>query len=345
MKRNIAAIISVLAGLVWSCTDQSPVELTFEDVYGRPGWEMETADTTKYYYIAKENDLTWEQQEGTGEASFVYKIRTTGARPSITTQRLITPTTGKVLSFMYKSSRDITPSVHLDARNPETESRMWPMKATAEWTQFTFDTSIIGELCSWGTQGSSVTIIFGDEAGVDIEIKDIEVRAYTSPEQKISEALYITFVNEETGEQMRRLEDITDYGIKTYAAHTAAITPNPEYRYGRSVADPRPRALTEEDNQICFEYMCDEGVDITFWWKAVANYDAIKQPLEAASEWTAVKLDVSGFTAKIFADTPQFPASEAGPVNGQTCIDIERHVRDENSEITFYIRGLRLETR
>lgn len=335
MKNTVIIISTLFSAALWSCTESDPVELSFEDVYGRPGWEIETADTTKYYYIARENDLTWEQVEGTGDASYVYKLSTTGSEPSITTQRLLTSTSAKVLSFKYKSSKTITPFVQLDLRDEETLSKMWDMEAATEWTDFTFDMSIIAEMCGWGTQGSSVKITFGNEPGIDIEIKDIEVRNHISPEQRKREAFYWLFENGKLDGGMSGYDNLTDPQIKTYGAQTYSFVCDPSSSYSRACADPRAREITADENQIHFEYMCDEPVGLVFWWRVEAGYSTDRLELPAAQQWTSAYMDVSDFTATIFAQAPDL----AGPINGEAAIDLYK-----TTTSPFYIRGMRIET-
>ena len=82
-----------------SCSDDDPTQLSFEDVYGRPGWDTGvnanyfTFDETKQNNVEL-TDLTEEESD-----DVVFEVKTTGADAYFFTNKTMGGSKGQVLKF------------------------------------------------------------------------------------------------------------------------------------------------------------------------------------------------------------------------------------------------------
>jgi hypothetical protein len=321
----------LIIGFLVSCDDEEPVTLTFEDIYGRDSWEFDAEDNGGYFEVSKSTDVTVSEIDKSDDVYKSYKITTTGTKPSVTTQKILVASSGKILTFKYKASEDIEPIVSLDITNDGAATKMWAMKAAAEWTEYSFDLGVVISNGSWGGVGSYLKLIFGNKANVDIEISDIQVRARNDAEQKTANAFVFKFANRAPG-QMKAFEDLTE--VKTYTGNTYMFWPSVNAGDCNMQSEPRTVELTTADNQLYFEYKCAKSFKIQIFWLVRGGDETNGDTFPAAEEWTAAHLDWTNVIAnKIFKNYPN-----AGASGSVMRLDI-----DGLSDTPLYIRGLRLE--
>lgn len=79
-----------------SCSDDDPTQLSFEDVYGRPGWD--TGVNANYFTFDETRLNNVEIQDLTEEESddVVFEVKTTGADAYFFTNKALAATIGQI---------------------------------------------------------------------------------------------------------------------------------------------------------------------------------------------------------------------------------------------------------
>lgn len=333
MKKYIVLTAVLLLSIShYSCQKDDPIEMTFEDVYGREGWEVEDESNFPegFFYIKKSNEINV-SEEGTPETGLTFNITTAGTTPHFTTQRITKAlsASNKVLSFMYKSNRNIEPGVSLDIYKSNGYTKMFSMPATSEWTAYTFDLGNLKADVSWGGIGSDIRIYLGDEAGAEISIKELQVRARTPEEEDAANAFYFK-VNTTVINQLDEMVDLTEmntYNALTYK-YVAALGSNDPWVQTM----PRERAIAADENFLTFEYKCENAGNINLFFVIRGGASTPALVFDAASEWTEVTFDVSAFKASALGNHAD--AMDAGlPMR----LDI-----NGTGGVPFYFRAMRL---
>lgn len=334
MKNKIVYIATLLLSVVlFSCQEEEPVQLTFEDVYGRESWEVEDDENALplgLFTIDKSNDITV-SEEGTPESGLTFNVTTTGSEPHFTTQRITKalPAENKVLSFMYKSNESINPSISLDIYNSDAFTKMFGLSAASDWTEYTFDLAVLMAQTGWGNVGADFRIFLGDQAGVELTIKDLQVRPRTPEEEADANALYL-MLNPDVQNQLDEVADITE--IKTYNAITykyvAASGSNDPWIF----TQPRPRAIADDENYLTFEYKSENAGDMQVFFVVRGGAATPGLPFDAASEWTKVTYDISAYKANALANHAD-AMDEGHPMR----LDI-----NGTAGVPFYFRGLKI---
>jgi hypothetical protein len=329
------ALVSILFFIILSltsCKNQSPEVLTFGDIYGRESWEIEAEDNGGYFEVKKSSDVTVNEIANSGAVYKSYQMTTTGTKPSITTQRILVASSGKILTFKYKVSEDIDPIVCLDITNDGSTTKMWTMQKANEWKEYTFDLGTVISNSSWGGVGSYVKLIFGEKAGVNIEIKDIQIRARTEAEQKTEDSFIFQFANRAPN-QMKNFEIQTE--IKTTTGNAYMFVPIANANDCNMQTEPRYKTITSTDNQLYFEYKCATSFGIRMYWLVRGGDETNGDSFPAATEWTKAHIDWSDvITNKIFVNYPN-----AGAQGNVMRFDIY----GISDSTPLYIRGMRLE--
>jgi hypothetical protein len=333
MKNNIVYIAILLLTLsFYSCQKDDPVEMAFEDIYGRESWEVEDDSNFPegFFYINKTNEVTV-SEEGTPESGLTFNISTGGTTPHITTQRITKglAASNKVLSFMYKSNKSVEPAVSLDIYKSDGFTKMFPLPATSEWTAYTFDMGNLISDVSWGGIGSYLRLYLGDETGAEINIKELQVRARTPEEEDAANAFYFR-INTAGINQLDEMVDLTE--MNTYNAQT--------YKYVATLGSndpwvqtlPRERAIATDENFLTFEYKCESAGNMNLFFVIRGGASTPGLVFEAASEWTEVTFDISA--TKTMALGNHADAMDAGQpmrcdING-------------TGGVPFYFRAMRL---
>ena len=126
-----------------SCSDDDPTQLSFEDVYGRPGWD--TGVNANYFTFDETRLNNVEIQDLTEEESddVVFEVKTTGADAYFFTNKALAATKGQVLTFEYKVSETITPSVQLDQNNSDSYTVLPDLVASNDWQTYSFDMGLL----------------------------------------------------------------------------------------------------------------------------------------------------------------------------------------------------------
>jgi hypothetical protein len=112
-----------------------------------------------------------------------YKLRTTGGDPYATTSKLKAslPDGACILTFEYKSNTQMGNNLQLFLGTPEqgpAESRslkLGTVPASPEWTTYTADLTAGISGWGWGVAGSYIRMDIGENAGYEIEIRNIKI--------------------------------------------------------------------------------------------------------------------------------------------------------------------------
>jgi len=334
-KYNVLILFSFLIiGSLFSCKEEDPETLTFQDIYGRDSWVIDAEDNGGFFSISKSSDITVSEIEKEGQQYKSYEIKTVGVNPSITSQRILVASARKVLTFKYKSSEDIVPSVSLDITNEAGATKMWTMKASSEWTTYSFDLGVVISNVSWGGVGAYLKLFLGNTENVDISISDIQIRDRTVAEAKTADSFVFVFAGRAAG-QIKDFQDLTE--IKTYTGNSYMFWPKAGANDCNMQSEPRSVTLTTEDNQLYFEYKCSHQFSIQIFWLVVGGDQTNGDVFPASAnpdEWTSAHLDWTNvITNTIFVNWPN-----AGAPGHVMRLDI-----DFLSDTPLYIRGLRLE--
>ncbi len=334
MNKRVIHIAAILLSVVFfGCQEEEPVQLTFEDIYGRESWEVEDDENSLpvgLFTIDKTNDITV-SEEGDPETGLTFQISTTGDDPHFTTQRIIKalPTENKVLSFMYQSSEDVELSISLDIYNSDAFTKMFSLPAAAGWEEYSFDLAMLIAQTGWGDVGADFRIFLGDQAGVDLTLKELQVRPRTPEEEADANALYLT-LNPGTQNQLDEVTDITEiitYNAITYK-YVAASGSNDPWVW----TQPRPRAIADDENSLTFEYKCETGGDMQVFFVVRGGAATPGLPFEASSEWKKVTYDIAAFKATALSNHAD-AMDEGHPMR----LDI-----NGTAGVPFYFRGLKI---
>ena len=86
-----------------SCSDDDPTQLSFEDVYGRPGWD--TGVNANYFTFDETRLNNVEIQDLTEEESddVVFEVKTTGAEAYFFSNKALAATKGQAFRPMRRS--------------------------------------------------------------------------------------------------------------------------------------------------------------------------------------------------------------------------------------------------
>lgn len=304
----LAAFVSIVL-LLASCEKEDPAQLSFEDIYGRPGWEVEEDNSFPkgYFFIKKRTDIEVEEVENSPTTGFTYKISTTGANSSFTTQRLTGGTKNMVLSFKYKASDNVTMSVSLDVLNADASTNIYPLAKSSEWVDYSFDLGLLAPRSGWGGVGSYIKLSFGEQPSKEINIKELCVRERTQEEKDKTERIYLSFPA--GSNQLAEFVDMTEY--TTYGANY--------YRYvTSSESDPsvtckkREQVITQDYNKLTFEYKCENAIKVQVFYKIAGGGNTKEYPVAASTEWKEVTIDMSSDTPAIFKTYAD--AGQPGPM-------------------------------
>lgn len=325
MKKNIYIIV-LSAIFLAACTDQMPVKLTYEDVYGYP-YSSKPTPSNGSFFIKSASQLTFQEANKT-DSTATYTIVTTGASPNFTTARIggVINTSATVLSFMYKTDKVVTPTIVLDVTKANATGKMAPMTVTSEWKEYSWDLGSSQGLIatnSWGGVGSYFKLNLGiDNPSIpaNILLKDIKFRKRTAAEETFAnKGLWLSFTDRES-DQISAFTDITSqeggFNLFTRNAYSFKLLKNTNYI--RTL--PLDRAfLPNEQLHLKFDYKCEIKTALVMYVN-VPNFSGpiVIDPLDATSVWKTVDYDFSGkidFPQSVFTANPiqmsfYFPGNE-----------------------------------
>lgn len=161
-----------------------------------------------YLYVKESSGVTVEELESSPSEGYTYRWTATSGEASVTTQRMAAATPGPVLTFMYKSDRDVPLSIVLD-ENSQNPVRIEPLTASSDWRLYEFDMGQAVERCGWGGIGSRMQLLLGGGAGTVLEIKQLHMRERNTHENELASALFIEL--QEPRSDLDRFEDMTEY--------------------------------------------------------------------------------------------------------------------------------------
>ena len=328
MKKIGLIFFLFAAGVAFtSCSDDDPTQLSFEDVYGRPGWD--TGVNANYFTFdeTKLNNVEIQDLSEEGSNDVVFEVKTTGADAYFFTNKALAATKGQVLSFEYKVSETITPSVQLDQSNSDSYTVLPDLVQSDDWQTYSFDMGLLSS--TWGGIGSSMKIGLGDKAGVTLTIRNLAGRGRTTEEANLADMFYFEF----TGLAINGIDDwakITD-GIKGYG-----IYPTYMFQLAQNPSDPWmqftcTKQFTGDYNKLTFEYKATSAFNLDIFLVVVGGAELVPDVFPPADDWTRVTCEFD--VATILANY-----SGAGQVGQLMRLDIDNH--SDGSPI--YFRGLGL---
>lgn len=272
-------------------------------------WEIDDTGYPKgHFYVKSQNDATVTESSESTTTAKAYSITTTGTNPFITTQRsaqLIAP--AKVLTFSYKSDSQIPLSVSLDP-GMEKKERIAPLEVSSEWKVYTYDMNMQIGNTGWGTVGSCLNLIFGNQSGKHVEIKDIQVRNRNAQEEELAKVMYIKFSGAVSA-GVQELTDITDYFDYSKGYSYKYVVKTPENDPNMNTV-PRPRAIADDENQLTFEYKCNKASTLWLFFKISGPGMApSSKPLPVSTDWKSITFDLTADKATVKkADPTAFDA-------------------------------------
>ena len=99
------------------------------DAIRTDGWEIDDSGFPEgYLYVKESSGVAVEELESSPSEGYTYRWTATSGEASVTTQRIAAAIPGPVLTFMYKSDRDVPLSVVLD-EDSQTPVRIEPLTA------------------------------------------------------------------------------------------------------------------------------------------------------------------------------------------------------------------------
>lgn len=301
MKKNIISFI-VATILFAACTDQMPVKLTYEDIYGYP-YSSKPTPSNGSFFIKSASQLTFQESNKT-DSTATYTITTSGATPSFTTARIggVINASATVLSFMYKTDKIVTPTIVLDVTKANATGKMAPMTVTTEWKEYSWDLGTSQGLIatnSWGGIGSYFKLNLGIEnptIPANIQLKDIKFRKRTATEETFANSgLWLTLTDKDGGD-FAGFTDITaqegGFNLFTRNAYSFKLMKNSNFI--RSTALPRA-FLPNEQMHLKFEYKCDIQTALLIFVN-VPNFAGplTINPLPPTSNWSTIDYDFTG---------------------------------------------------
>lgn len=301
MKRHDAIktgfIILLMTFSMFGCEEENPVKLSYKDIYGNEDWPEKGGELV--FYIDKSNNVDITENAST-EKFPSYTITTTGAEPSVTTQRILSVYSNpQVITFDYKSTDTVELAISIDLYKSTGYSKLLGLQPQSEWTNYSFDIAkLIGEN-SWGGIGSYFRLFLGETEGVTIELKNLELRQRTKEEEEMASPLFprwdLTFST--NGVEIEDLTEVFNY----YTGYTYKYTVlNSFDPYVHTY--PRERAIAEDENFLSFEYKCEASgevqlflkidyVNSEFTWTDNLNFQASA----SMEDWTSITFDISRF--------------------------------------------------
>ena len=104
------------------------------DAIRTDGWEIDDSGFPEgYLYVKESSGVAVEELESSPSEGYTYRWTATSGEASVTTQRIAAAIPGPVLTFMYKSDRDVPLSVVLD-EDSQTPVRIEPLLPTGAST-------------------------------------------------------------------------------------------------------------------------------------------------------------------------------------------------------------------
>lgn len=305
--------------IVTACQKSEPAKLDFKDIFGREDWEVRSNYPEGFFYIERYNDMDVVKLAGSSPKSTKavseqldsdsedmipdsYAIRLTGENPSLTSQMILSelPEEAYVLSIKYTSTVQLEASVTLNTTNGFTTSRLFSFEATAEEREYTFDLQLMREEIGWGNFASNFTIDFARNDGAEFTLKDIQVRARTTPEVQALDAFYIN----EYLPTRANVEYVTEY--KTIGYTTVRLTPLSTPGDFLAMTPQIGQQIPKEYSKLTFTYKFELGnIPISnpafhFWLAVVPPYGRAKiegpNGLIADNEWHTITIDLNSTT-------------------------------------------------
>ena len=299
------------------------------DAIRTDGWEIDDSGFPEgYLYVKESSGVAVEELESSPSEGYTYRWTATSGEASVTTQRIAAAIPGPVLTFMYKSDRDVPLSVVLD-EDSQTPVRIEPLTASSDWRLYEFDMGQAVEQCGWGSIGSRMQLLLGGGAGAVLEIKQLHMRERNAHENELASALFIEL--QEPRSDLERFEDLTDYfSYETGFAYLLQAEKGGIDPYIHTAA--RSRAIASDENYLSFEYKCEKGGTVELFLKIIAGGSIPGLSFPAASDWTPITFDLSEGKASVLEKFPD--ACSAG---GRMRFDI-----DGTDGAPLYIRAIRI---
>lgn len=300
-----------------------------ETFYGirSEGWEIDdTGFPAGYFYVKESDNATVTENNYTG-TNGTFTIEINGTNASVTTQRIAENISDQVLTFQYRSDKEVGLSVKMD--DISTVTRIMPLTASSDWNVYAFDLGYLISESGWGAVGSRIQLFLDTDAGTQIEIKRMRMRTRTTEEENAASALFIALTGPEN--QLEQFEDLTDYF--SYATgytylYQAEANANDPY----IATAPSSRAIADDENKLSFEYKCAKGGSIEFFFKIIAGCSVSGLNFPAAEDWTSITFDLTQGKANALRTDPS--ALNAGT---QMRFDI-----NDINGTPLYIRNIRI---
>ena len=299
------------------------------DAIRTDGWEIDDSGFPEgYLYVKESSGVAVEELESSPSEGYTYRWTATSGEASVTTQRIAAAIPGPVLTFMYKSDRDVPLSVVLD-EDSQTPVRIEPLTASSDWRLYEFDMGQAVEQCGWGSIGSRMQLLLGGGAGAVLEIKQLHMRERNAHENELASALFIEL--QEPRSDLERFEDLTDYfSYETGFAYLLQAEKGGVDPYIHTAV--RSRAIASDENYLSFEYKCEKGGTVELFLKIIAGGSIPGLSFPTASDWTPITFDLSEGKASVLEKFPD--ACSAG---GRMRFDI-----DGTDGAPLYIRAIRI---
>ncbi len=188
----------------------------FEDVYGRPGWD--TGVNANYFTFDETRLNNVEIQDLTEEESddVVFEVKTTGAGCLLLYEQGSGCDERAGLTFEYKVSETITPSVQLDQNNSDSYTVLPDLVASNDWQTYSFDMGLLSS--TWGSIGSSMKDRFGRQSRRDADDSQSGWSRRTSEEANLADMFYFNFTADLPINEMT-FESQNDGAIKGYGIY------------------------------------------------------------------------------------------------------------------------------
>jgi hypothetical protein len=132
------------------------------------------------------------QLQVTQKGSDQYELTTTGEDPyvSLAPLSVANPAGNVVLVFDYQSTKDIS-GLQIFFASPVSEDRSFKtgsISASASWKTFSVDIGDDIKKFNWGNSGNYLRLDFGNQAGVIIQIRNIQLRVRNASEEAQAKA-------------------------------------------------------------------------------------------------------------------------------------------------------------
>lgn len=289
--RHLAiSVLSVSLFSLYSCeNNEEPHKLSFQDIYGRESWTVESDYPSGYFYIERSKDINVEELSDSPETGKQYKLTLEGADPSFSSQRILTQLNGMVLSFLYTSTDVLQMSISMDNTDKIVNSKLFELKATQTPTEYSFDLGMLLEMGNWGGVASSFTISFQQKDGAVVTIDRLQIRQRNQAE--INAATNVFYLDGFYGEKNTVITyetDIYTYGMTTFRYHPT----NNEWNNNVAQSDMITQNVPKSYSKFSFEYKAESS--FTMWFFYVLNEDGrMTITPDASSEWKKVTIDMN----------------------------------------------------